>query len=92
MFGIFYTAGLAGGYISGMYEANVHNRLVKMRFMSHIAIVTGFWLMFNISYKRLTGFWDNGLRWKYPDTRLKKFDTTSVYEANTIWGRFRTHF
>ena len=41
------------------------------------------------SSARLTGFWDNGLRWNIPQYEVKKFDTTSRFEDNTIWKRFR---
>lgn len=37
-------------------------------------------MVINISYKRLTGFWDNGLRWKRPLRVLNKYDTVSRYE------------
>ena len=26
-----------------------------------------------LPYRRLTGYWDNGLRWKVPEDKLKKF-------------------
>ena len=48
-------------------------------------------LMINIPYRRLTGFWDNGLRWSKPEDKLRggKYDNTSQFESATIWGRIK---
>ena len=45
--------------------------------------------MITIPYQRLTGFWENGLRWRKPEDRLNKFDSTSHFEKATGWDRFR---
>ena len=37
----------------------------------------GLWIGFKGSYYKLTGFEDNGLKWKYQETRIKKYDFTS---------------
>ena len=41
-----------------------------------------------VPYQRLTGFYDNGLRWRRPEDKLRKFDLTSDFEKATFWGRF----
>lgn len=41
------------------------------------------------SYMRLTGKTENGLRWKYRDGYLRKYDFTTEYENQTIWKYFR---
>jgi hypothetical protein len=45
--------------------------------------------MITIPYRRLTGFWDNGLRWSRPEDKLRKYDNTSVFEKQSIWGKLR---
>lgn len=46
-------------------------------------------VMITVPYRRLTGFWDNGLRWRKPEDKLRKYDNTSEFERATIWGRLR---
>jgi len=57
--------------------------------MSHLFFVTAAALMINVSYRRLTGFWDNGLRWNKPEDKLRKYDNTSLFEKNSIWGSLK---
>jgi hypothetical protein len=45
--------------------------------------------MITIPYRRLTGFWDNGLRWSKPEDKLRKYDNTSEFEKSSIWGRIK---
>jgi hypothetical protein len=45
--------------------------------------------MITIPYRRLTGFWDNGLRWRKPEDKLRKYDCTSEFEKATIWKRIK---
>ena len=45
--------------------------------------------MFTLSFRRLTGFADNGLRWRIPEDKLKKYDNTSEFEKATVWGRLK---
>ena len=52
-------------------------------------LVTAAAFMVMLPFRRLTGFWDNGLRWKKPEDKLKKFDCTSHFEAATGWSRFK---
>ena len=53
--------------------------------------VLGLSAMCIVPYRRLTGFWDNGLRWSKPEDRLHKFDSTSHFEKATGWSRFRVN-
>jgi len=41
------------------------------------------------SYYRLKGLVDNGLRWKRPERKLRKYDFSTEFEDNTIWKHFR---
>lgn len=41
-----------------------------------------------IPYQRLTGYYENGLRWKKPEKKLKKFDFTSEFEKQSKWSMF----
>jgi len=41
------------------------------------------------SYARLTGEVDNGLRWTYPDKRMRKYIFTEKTESETMWGMLR---
>lgn len=45
--------------------------------------------MIAVPYRRLTGYADNGLRWRNPEDKLKKFDSTSEFEKATVWGKFK---
>ena len=45
--------------------------------------------MVAVPYRRLTGYADNGLRWRNPEDKLRKFDNTSEFERATIWKYFR---
>ena len=57
--------------------------------MTHIFGVCGVSYGLYGSYARLTGFWDNGLRWNVPDYNLVKFDATSRYEQSSFFKRLR---
>lgn len=39
--------------------------------------------------KRLSGYTENGLRWDYPDMRLRKYQFVDEVERNTWWGALR---
>lgn len=41
------------------------------------------------SYLRLCGLVENGLRWPYPDEKLRKYIFTEKAENETIWGWIR---
>ena len=69
------------------------NTLYLKFFTTHIYMhafnVFGLYIMFICSYYRLTGFMDNGLRWKKPDRAFKKFDFTQDFEDRTIFKYLR---
>jgi len=55
----------------------------------HSASISGFSAATYVNYCRLTGYWDNGLRWNVPNYHVIKFDVTSRFEENTFFKRFR---
>ncbi len=55
--------------------------------MSHLFFMTAVALMITIPYRRLTGFWDNGLRWSKPEDKLRKYDNTSQFEKTRICAK-----
>ena len=84
-----YGAGILFGYAASRNWPLLAQRLTVYHGISHIGLVYALSCMFVVPYRRLTGYWDNGLRWKVPEDRFRKFDNTSVFEANTIFKRFR---
>lgn len=58
-------------------------------FYMHCFNVLGIYLMFACSYYRLSGFMDNGLRWKKQDKKFDKFDFTRDFEDRTIFKYLR---
>ena len=90
MLGSIYAAGICMGYASSRPFPMLMQRLVVYHGISHVSLLVGMSLAFQLPYRRLTGYHDNGLRWSAPEDRLKKFDATSLFEQATVWGRFRT--
>jgi len=45
--------------------------------------------MVMMPYQRLTGFWENGLRWRRAEAGINKWDNTSIFEKNTLFKRFK---
>ena len=84
-----YGVGMMWAYTISRPFPQMMQRLVVYRGFSHIFLVTALSLMVAVPYRRLTGYWDNGLRWKKPEDRLKKFDCTSHFEQATGWSRFK---
>ena len=84
-----YGSGIMWGYLASRNMNLLAQRLAIYHSVSHIFLVLALGSMVVIPYRRLTGYWDNGLRWKTPDDRLKKFDNTSHFEANTIFKHYR---
>lgn len=84
-----YTGGLLWGYWASRPFPLLMQRLVVYHGVAHMFGVFGLSLMFTVPYRRLTGYWDNGLRWKKPEDRLKKFDCKSHFEEQTGWSRFK---
>ena len=89
MGGTIYGFGMMWGYLAGRPYPRLMERLVIYHGVSHMFLALAVSLMVAVPFRRLTGYWDNGLRWKTPEDKLKKFDSTSHFEDATIWKRFR---
>ena len=80
-----YGTGLLLGYSCSRGLLLLQQRLLVYHIISHLGFVVGVSSMLACSFRRLTGFYDNGLRWKKPEDKLRKYDNTSHYEAATVW-------
>ena len=89
MGGTVYGIGMMYAYVAAKPFMLLMERMVVFHGISHLMGVISISMMIAVPYRRLTGYWDNGLRWKIPEDKLNKFDSTSHFEANTIWKRFR---
>jgi len=86
MAGTIYGSGIIWSYIISRPFPLLAQRLVVYHGVSHLFFMTSVALMLTIPYRRLTGYWDNGLRWSKPEDKLRKYDNTSQFEKNSIWG------
>ena len=91
MAGSIYGTGLVWGFTISRPFPSMMQRLLVYHSMSHMFFMLAVGSMAVVPYRRLTGFWDNGLRWKKPEDKLHKFDTTSHLERSTGWSRFRVN-
>ena len=91
MAGSLYGAGIAWGFTISRPFPSLMQRLLVYHSISHMFFMLAVGSMAVVPYRRLTGFWDNGLRWKKPEDKLHKFDTTSHFEKSTGWSRFRVN-
>ena len=89
MFASIYGTGVLWSFAISRPFPNMMQRLVVYHGVSHIFFVIAAAAMVTIPYRRLTGYWDNGLRWRKPEDKMHKFDTTSHFERATGWSRFR---
>jgi hypothetical protein len=87
MSGSIYGAGVLWAYTISRPFPSIMQRLVIYHGVSHMFAFAAFTYLITIPYRRLTGFWDNGLRWRQPQDKFKKYDTTSHFEEATIWKR-----
>jgi hypothetical protein len=86
--GVFYAFGTGLAFWASRPFPMMYQRTLIYHILSHAALVTGGTVFLGmIPYQRLTGFYDNGLRWKKPENKLRKFDNTSEFEKATFWGR-----
>lgn len=88
MFGSLYGTGIVWSYVLSRPFPMLMQRLIVYHGMSHLFFVAAAMQMILQPYRRLTGYADNGLRWRNPDDKLKKYDSTSHFEKATWWGRF----
>ena len=89
MGGAIYGTALLWAYTISRPFPQMMQRLIVYHGISHMFLVTALSLTIAVPFRRLTGYWDNGLRWKKPEDRLKKYDCTSHFEAATGWSRFK---
>lgn len=89
MGGTIYGTGVIWAYFISRPLPQLAQRLVVYHGISHLFFVAALATMITIPYRRLTGFWDNGLRWKKPEDKLRKYNTTSEFEKATIWKRLK---
>ena len=89
MFGTLYGTGILAGFGMSRGFPSVMQKLLVYHGISHMFFSLAAVSMVLMPYRRLTGWWDNGLRWKNPEDKLRKFDTTSHFEKATGWSRFR---
>ena len=91
MFGTIYGTGVLWAFGISRPFPSIMQRLLVYHSVSHMFFATAVAAMVLVPYRRLTGFWDNGLRWSKPEDRLHKFDSTSHFERSTGWSRFRVN-
>ena len=89
MFGSIYSAGIVTAYTISRGLPSMMQRLLVYHGISHMFFALGVAAVPLVAYRRLTGFWDNGLRWRKPEDKLHKYDSTSHFERATGWDRFR---
>ena len=89
MFGTIYGSGILASYVVSRPFPTIMTRLLIYHGLSHAFFVGAVAATLIMPYRRLTGFWENGLRWRKPENKLKKFDSTSHFERATGWHRFR---
>ena len=87
MVGSIYTFGTIWAYTISRSMPQLMQRLVIYHGVSHMFLFGGIVATSNIIYRRLTGYWDNGLRWKNPEDKLKKYDNTSVFHNSSLFWR-----
>lgn len=89
MGGTVYGVGLVWAYTISRPFPQMMQRLVVYHGVSHMFLAFSLSLMVSVPYRRLTGYWDNGMRWKKPEDKLRKYDCTSHFEQATGWSRFK---
>ena len=91
--GAFLCFSLAGTFIcrkgATRYSADYTLQRKYFTVNLNVFMITGLMCAFINSGSRLQGKTANGLQWKYKDGYLRKYDFTSEYEAQTIWGYLR---
>ena len=89
MIGAFWSFGMIGGVGLAKSFPMQSQRLLIFYMASFMSTSSGIMAAHVVAYRRLTGFWDNGLRWTTPENKFKKFDNTSVFEKATGWDKYR---
>jgi len=89
MFGTIYGLGNLFAYSACRQMPIIMQRLLVYHSVSHMTLAFALSILIQVPHRRLTGFHDNGLRWRKPEDKMNKYDHTSHFEANTIWHRAR---
>ena len=89
MFATIYGTGILWSFAISRPMPTLMQRLIVYHGVSHMFFVGALSALCIVPYRRLTGYWENGLRWRKPEDKLHKFDSTSHFERSTGWSRFR---
>lgn len=77
----------------GYFATNKLNLLVQkfyvIKWVGRVYSALGLFMALMCSSYRLSGFMDNGLRWKHEDMIQQKYDFTREFESKTVWKHFR---
>ena len=89
MGGTIYGSGIMWGYYCSRPFPMLMQKLVVYHGVSHMFLAMSLAMMIALPFRRLTGYWDNGMRWRKPEDRLRKYYCTSHFEESTGYSRFR---
>ena len=90
MFGTIYGGGSLYAYVASRPFKCLATKLIVFHGGAHLFMVAAAMTSFVVMpYRRLTGFWDNGTRWRVPEDKLQKYDVTSHHEKATGWSKYR---
>lgn len=69
---------------------NIVERLINYHVIAHAGFVSACFFMVLFPFRRITGYDDNGLRWKHPENKFEKFDNTSEFMKRSVWKNIYT--
>lgn len=85
----FVAGGLVSSILGSRYLLRLSNKFYFTKYTMWWYNLCGIFVAMNCSYLRLTGYLENGLRWKQNDSLYTKYDFTSDFERNTIFKHLR---
>lgn len=85
----FVGAGFLASIISSRRLLSLQHKFFLTKYVMWWYGLVGAFAAMTCSFYRLTGFMENGLRWKTKDMLYSKYDFTKDFEANTIFKHFR---
>ena len=88
LFGFFYLNGLIFGYLGSRGLNAIQSRVVIFHGIAHAFNVTGLVITFLMPCYRISGYWENGLRWRRP-APMKRYDFTSNLDTHPLYKHFR---
>ena len=59
--------------------------------LSHRLLVVALSASLIVPIRRITGFWENGVKRRQPEEKLKKYDASSNLKKATGWISFRAN-